>query len=111
MLAPQMIRERLPDARIGFFLHIPFPASDVFRILPFREALLTGLLGADLVGFHTAAYMRHFASSVLRTLGVASDVDRHALGRAQRAHRRVPDGRGRRRASPTAPSPPRSPAS
>jgi trehalose 6-phosphate synthase/phosphatase len=76
MLAPQMIRERLPDARIGFFLHIPFPASDVFRILPFREALLTGLLGADLVGFHTAAYMRHFVSSVLRTLGVASDVDR-----------------------------------
>jgi trehalose 6-phosphate synthase/phosphatase len=76
MLVPQMIREMLPHARIGFFLHIPFPASDVFRILPFREALLSGLLGADLVGFHTAAYMRHFASSILRTVGVATDVDR-----------------------------------
>jgi trehalose 6-phosphate synthase/phosphatase len=76
MLVPQMIRERLPEARIGFFLHIPFPASDVFRILPFRERLLAGMLGADLVGFHTAAYMRHFAAAALRILGVAIDVDR-----------------------------------
>jgi trehalose 6-phosphate synthase/phosphatase len=76
MLVPQMIRERIPQARIGFFLHIPFPASDVFRILPFRERLLAGMLGADLVGFHTAAYMRHFAAAALRILGVAIDVDR-----------------------------------
>ena len=76
MLVPQMVRERLPDASIGFFLHIPFPASDIFRILPFREHLLQGMLGADLIGFHTAEYMRHFAASALRTLGVASDVDR-----------------------------------
>jgi trehalose 6-phosphate synthase/phosphatase len=76
MLVPQMIRERIPNARIGFFLHIPFPASDVFRILPFRERLLAGMLGADLVGFHTAAYMRHFAAAALRILGVAIDVDR-----------------------------------
>jgi trehalose 6-phosphate synthase/phosphatase len=76
MLVPQLVRERLPDARVAFFLHIPFPASEIFRTLPFRERLLEGLLGADLVGFHTAAYMRHFASSLLRILGVASDVDR-----------------------------------
>ncbi len=76
MLVPQMIRERIPEARIGFFLHITFPASDVFRILPFRDRLLTGLLGADLVGFHTAAYMRHFAAAALRLLGVSIDVDR-----------------------------------
>ena len=76
MLVPQMIRERLPEARIGFFLHIPFTSSEVFRILPFRESLLAGLLGADLIGFHTAAYMRHFGSSVLRTLGVPMEVDR-----------------------------------
>ncbi len=76
MLVPQLLRERIPEARIGFFLHVPFPSSDVFRTLPFRERLLEGLLGADLVGFHTAAYMRHFASSVLRTLGAATDVDR-----------------------------------
>ena len=75
MLVPQMVREQLPGARIGFFLHIPFPASDVFRTLPFRERLLQGLLGADLIGFHTAEYMRHFASSTLRILGVATDVD------------------------------------
>jgi trehalose 6-phosphate synthase/phosphatase len=75
MLVPQMVRERVPDARIAFFLHIPFPASDLFRVLPFREKLLQGLLGADLIGFHTAAYMRHFASSTLRTMGVPLDVD------------------------------------
>jgi trehalose 6-phosphate synthase/phosphatase len=76
MLVPQMIRERLPEARIGFFLHIPFPASDVFRILPARERLLCGMLGADLVGFHTAGYMRHFAAATLRILGVSIVVDR-----------------------------------
>lgn len=75
MLVPALVRERLPDATIGFFLHIPFPASDVFRVLPFRDQLLQGLLGADLIGFHTAGYMRHFASSVLRILGIATEVD------------------------------------
>jgi trehalose 6-phosphate synthase/phosphatase len=75
MLVPQLVREQIPGARIGFFLHVPFPASDVFRTLPFRDRLLQGLLGADLIGFHTAEYMRHFASSALRILGVATDVD------------------------------------
>ncbi|HYG70172.1 MAG TPA: trehalose-6-phosphate synthase, partial [Anaeromyxobacteraceae bacterium] len=51
MLVPGMLRERIPDARIGFFLHIPFPSSEIFRVVPHREALLEGLLGADLVGF------------------------------------------------------------
>jgi trehalose 6-phosphate synthase/phosphatase len=73
---PALLRERLPDARIGFFLHIPFPSSDVFRVLPQRDALLEGMLGADLIGFHTASYMRHFSSSVLRVLGAWTDVDR-----------------------------------
>ena len=76
MLVPQLLRARLPDARIGFFLHIPFPSSEMFRILPARDRILRGLLGADLVGFHTAAYMRHFASSLLRILGIAAQVDR-----------------------------------
>ncbi|MFZ5471731.1 MAG: bifunctional alpha,alpha-trehalose-phosphate synthase (UDP-forming)/trehalose-phosphatase [Myxococcota bacterium] len=76
MLVPQLLRQRLPDARIGFFLHIPFPSSEVFRCLPYRERILEGMLGADLVGFHTPAYMRHFSSSVLLTLGQATDVDR-----------------------------------
>jgi trehalose 6-phosphate synthase/phosphatase len=76
MLVPRMLRERLPGARIGFFLHIPFPSSEIFRVLPQRERLLEGVLGADLVGFHAPAYVRHFASAVLRLLGAASQVDR-----------------------------------
>ncbi len=76
LLVPELVRRRLPQARIGFFLHIPFPSSEVFRTLPNRERLLEGLLGADLIGFHTAAYMRHFATALLRILGVPSDVDR-----------------------------------
>jgi trehalose 6-phosphate synthase/phosphatase len=76
LMLPGLLRRRLPDARIGFFLHIPFPSSEVFRALPNRERILAGMLGADLVGFHTAAYARHFQSSVLRALGVASSVDR-----------------------------------
>jgi trehalose 6-phosphate synthase/phosphatase len=69
-LVPAMLRARVPAARIGFFLHIPFPASEVWRILPWREEVLEGLLGADLVGFHTHAYRTHFSSSVLRVLGI-----------------------------------------
>jgi trehalose 6-phosphate synthase/phosphatase len=80
MLVPQMLREKLPDARIGFFLHIPFPSSEVFRTLPTRERILEGLLGADLIGFHTASYMRHFASSVLRLLGSETEVDQVRWG-------------------------------
>ncbi|HEX9049040.1 MAG TPA: bifunctional alpha,alpha-trehalose-phosphate synthase (UDP-forming)/trehalose-phosphatase [Anaeromyxobacter sp.] len=76
MRVPALLRERVPDARIGFFLHIPFPSSEIFRALPHRERLLEGLLGADLVGFHTASYVRHFASSALRLLGAATEVDR-----------------------------------
>jgi trehalose 6-phosphate synthase/phosphatase len=78
MLVPELVRERVPSARIGFFLHIPFPSSEVFRALPDRDALLRGLLGADLIGFHTTAYLRHFASSLLLTLGVATEIDRIA---------------------------------
>ncbi len=55
LLGPGMLRRLLPDARIGFFLHIPFPSSEVFRSLPDREDVLAGMLGADLIGFHTAA--------------------------------------------------------
>lgn len=76
MLLPQMLRDRLPNARIGFFLHIPFPASELFRTIANRERLLEGVLGADLIGFHTAGYMRSFASSLLRVLGIPSSVDR-----------------------------------
>ncbi len=71
LLLPQMLREKLPDASIGFFLHIPFPSFEVFRQLPtpWRRELLSGMLGADLVGFHTHDYVQHFLHSVFRTLG------------------------------------------
>jgi trehalose 6-phosphate synthase/phosphatase len=80
MLLPALLRERLPDARIGFFLHIPFPSSEVFRILPWRHQILSGLLGADLLGFHTFAYMRHFVASLLHVDGVEVDIDRVVVG-------------------------------
>jgi len=76
MLLPAMLRARLPGARIGFFLHIPFPSSEVFRILPWRSEILRGLLGADLLGFHTFAYLRHFVTSVLHIEGIEAQVDR-----------------------------------
>ncbi len=70
MLVPQMVRDVLPDIAIGFFLHIPFPSYEIFRTLPWREEVLTGLLGSDLIGFHTYDYERHFLSSVRRLLGL-----------------------------------------
>ncbi|MDN5352916.1 MAG: trehalose 6-phosphate synthase/phosphatase [Clostridiales bacterium] len=69
MLLPSLIRENHPDVRIGFFLHIPFPSYEIFRTLIWRKEILQGLMGADLVGFHTYDYVRHFLSSVRRILG------------------------------------------
>lgn len=70
MLVPQMVKEKRPNASIGFFLHIPFPSYEIFRTMPWREEVLEGLLGADLIGFHTYDYERHFLSSVRRLLGL-----------------------------------------
>jgi len=70
MLLPEMIREQKHKGLIGFFLHTPFPSYEIFRVLPEREELLNGLLGADLIGFHTYDYVRHFLSSCLRRLGL-----------------------------------------
>ena len=56
MLLPELVRKRLPGAKIGFFLHIPFPSSEIFRLIPWCGEILKGLLGADLIGFHTFDY-------------------------------------------------------
>jgi len=72
MLLPKLIREEIQDATIGFFLHIPFPSFEVFRLLPWRKEILNGLLGADLIGFHSFDYVRHFNSSISRLLGYES---------------------------------------
>ncbi len=69
LLLPNLIRKQRPNVSIGFFLHIPFPSYEVFRTIPCREELLSGMLGADLLGFHTYDYERHFLSSAQRILG------------------------------------------
>jgi trehalose 6-phosphate synthase/phosphatase len=70
-LLPAMVREEFPEASVAFFLHIPFPSYEVFRIMPdgYQKAILQGLLGADLIGFHTHDYAQHFLKSVRRSLG------------------------------------------
>ena len=75
MLVPAMLRRKAPDLSIGFFLHIPFPSSEIYRLLPAREQLLRGVLGADYVSFQVGDYARHFRSSCLRILGVDSEPD------------------------------------
>lgn len=69
-LVPAMIRAKRPDVRIGFFLHVPFPHTGIFRALPSRAEVLQGLLGADVIGFHTLEYLRCFRSASRRVLGV-----------------------------------------
>ncbi len=75
MLVPAMLRRERPDLAVGFFLHTPFPSSEVYRLLPARETVLRGLLGADYLGFQTADDARHFRSACLRILGIDSAPD------------------------------------
>ena len=70
MLLPELIRNDFPKVKIGFFLHIPFPSSEIFRLLIWKHSILKGLLGADLIGFHTYDYVRHFLSSIRRILNI-----------------------------------------
>jgi len=72
LLLPGILREKLPNATIGFFQHIPFPSYEIFRLIPWREELLNGLIGADLIGFHTFDDVRHFISTATRLLPVNS---------------------------------------
>jgi len=84
MLLPALIREKFPDISIGFFLHIPFPSYEVFRILPWRKEILDGILGSDQIGFHTFGYMRHFLSAAYRIAGYE-----HKFGRLHINEREV----------------------
>ncbi len=79
MLLPQLIREKLPNISIGYFQHIPFPSFEIFRLLPWRMEMLEGILGADLIGFHTYDYQRHFMSCVRRLLGYETFFNRIRL--------------------------------
>ncbi|ORY11253.1 glycosyltransferase family 20-domain-containing protein [Clohesyomyces aquaticus] len=75
LLVPGMIREKLPDAQIGFFLHAAFPSSEVFRCLAYRKELLMGMLGANLVAFQTHEYAHHFLQTCSRILSVEATED------------------------------------
>lgn len=77
MLVPGMVREKLPYAKIGFFLHVSFPSSEVFRCLPQRKQILQGMLGADSIGMQTTEYVAHFFQSCNRLL--LADFDEHGV--------------------------------
>ncbi|HEY1267952.1 MAG TPA: trehalose-6-phosphate synthase, partial [Candidatus Binatia bacterium] len=82
MLLPELLRKQRPHLKIGFFLHIPFPQFEIYRLLPasWRRALLEGLLGADLVGFHTHDYMEYFLRCVQRVIGFKHRVGHVRVG-------------------------------
>ena len=73
-LVPKMIKKQRPDLKIGFFLHVPFPSSEIYRQLPCREEIVDSLIYADLIGFHDFSYLRHFGSCVYNLLGIHSSL-------------------------------------
>jgi trehalose 6-phosphate synthase/phosphatase len=73
MRVPALIRDRLPEARVGFFLHVPFPNPEIFFTLPTRADLVGGMMGADLVGFHTRRYHGHFRAALRRLFSLEAD--------------------------------------
>jgi trehalose 6-phosphate synthase/phosphatase len=78
-LVPQLLRKSRIDCPIGFFLHIPFPSHETLRTLPARAEILRGMLGADLIGFHTYEFAQHFRNACLRVLGLESEQETIAL--------------------------------
>ena len=70
LLLPRLLRRRLPDAAIGYYLHTPFPSSEIVRCLNKRKEILYGMLGSNLIGFQTTSYAGHFASCARRLLGL-----------------------------------------
>ena len=76
LLLPALLKQTRPALKVGFFLHTPFPSYEIFRCHPRRRELVAGMLGADLIGFHTFGYVRHFRSTVLRLLGLDSEITR-----------------------------------
>ncbi|KAJ4951404.1 hypothetical protein NE237_028236 [Protea cynaroides] len=80
MVLPTFLRKRFNTVKLGFFLHSPFPSSEIYRTLPVRDELLRALLNADLIGFHTFDYARHFLSCCSRMLGLAYESKRGYIG-------------------------------
>ncbi|XP_061368177.1 alpha,alpha-trehalose-phosphate synthase [UDP-forming] 5-like [Gastrolobium bilobum] len=80
MVLPTFLRKRFNRVRLGFFLHSPFPSSEIYRTLPVRDELLRALLNSDLIGFHTFDYARHFLSCCSRMLGLSYQSQRGYIG-------------------------------
>ncbi|KAK4523787.1 hypothetical protein GAYE_SCF00G1683 [Galdieria yellowstonensis] len=80
MVLPSQLRRKLSGAKIGFYLHIPWPSSEIYRSLPVRDELLRGLLSASLLGFHLFDYARHFLSACTRLLNLEHESRRGSLG-------------------------------
>jgi trehalose 6-phosphate synthase len=80
-LLPRMVKEARPDARIAIFWHIPWPNPEVFGICPWQRELVDGLLGADLIGFHTQTHCNNFLATVDRALEALTEWDRFAVNR------------------------------
>ena len=74
-----MLKSTMPSLRVGWFLHTPFPTSEVFRMLPMRDDIMKGLAGADLIGFHTHQYVRHFLSATQYGLPPLPAFGEHSL--------------------------------
>ncbi|XAR66688.1 Alpha,alpha-trehalose-phosphate synthase (UDP-forming) [Bertholletia excelsa] len=80
MVLPTFLRKRFHRIKLGFFLHSPFPSSEIYRTLPVRDEILRALLNCDLVGFHTFDYARHFLSCCSRMLGLDYQSKRGYIG-------------------------------
>ncbi|KAG6487128.1 alpha,alpha-trehalose-phosphate synthase [UDP-forming] 6-like [Zingiber officinale] len=80
MVLPTFLRKRFNRVKLGFFLHSPFPSSEIYKTLPVREELLRSLLNSDLIGFHTFDYARHFLSCCGRMLGLSYESKRGYIG-------------------------------
>ncbi|CAH9146433.1 unnamed protein product [Cuscuta epithymum] len=80
MILPTFLRKRFNRVKLGFFLHSPFPSSEIYKTLPIREEILRGLLNSDLIGFHTFDYARHFLSCCSRMLGLSYESKRGYIG-------------------------------
>ncbi|KAJ3845179.1 trehalose-6-phosphate phosphatase, partial [Lentinula raphanica] len=86
LLLPSLVRELLPDAVVGLFVHTPFPSSEVFRCLPRRKEILDGMLGANLVCFQNYSYTRHFVSTCIRVCGYESHLNGRGIENPSSSH-------------------------
>lgn len=80
MLLPMLLRKKLSQVKLGIFLYSTFPSSEVYKALPVREEILRGLLNADVIGFHTFDYARHFLSCCSRIMGLNHELKHGSIG-------------------------------